>query len=258
MNARWIGVVMVALWSLSLQATEPPDAAALVERAIEYHGGRGALESWPHIESRGSYEMAGRMAGRSADVFDRQRADGAYRREVTFEFGTRKFTMTEIFDHAMRKRRFGVGWDDLPVDEPRDEAEHRHAFLLRASEREPAIVGDGSEADVGVWYVEVPDGRGTARLGLAKDDARLVSLGYPGVKAEGMGTKEEITRKSIDRDFRSVGSLRLPFDLEFFEDGTPVGRWRVEEMTVLTDYDGTWLEIPDPTDRFIPSEELVY
>jgi len=253
-------VVLVALATLAPPAAraQEPDAAELLRRSIDYHGGRAALEAWPNLELDGSYEMSGRMAGRSVDMMMKVRDDGAYRQEITFEFRGRKLTMTEIFDHAIRKRRFRVGWDDLPLDEPAEEAAHTHPFLLEAADRGPELAGDGSEADVEVWYVEVEDGRARARLGLAKDDARLVSMEFPGVEAEGLGTREEVTKKMVYRDYRALGEVRYPYDQEYMTDGTPDGRLRIEEASVLAAFDDGWLTIPDPTDRFIPSEELVF
>ena len=258
MIRRALALLAVLPWISALPAEEPPDAKALVERAIAYHGGREALVDWPDLELKGSLEQTGRMAGRSVELLVRQRGDGAYRRETTFDFRGSKVTATEIFDHATCKRRFRSGWDDLPLDEPREEAEHRIPFLLEAAERSPVFAGQGTEGDGAVWYVEVPDGRGEARLGLAKDDGRLVSIEYPGTKAEGMGTKEDVTKKAVFRDHREVGRVRLPFDQELCDDGTPDGRLRLEQVTVLDAFDGAWLEIPDQADRFVPSEELVY
>jgi hypothetical protein len=244
--------------SAPASAQDAPDAGKLVDRSIAFHGGRAALEDWPSVALDGSYEMSGRMAGRSVEISRKVRGDGAYLQEVTFEFRGRKVTMTEIFDHAIRKRRFRVGWDDLPLDEPAEEAAHAHPFLLEVADRDPVLAGDGSEADVPVWYVEVQDGRGTARLGLAKDDARLVSVEFPGVEAEGMGTREDVVKKVLYRDYRPLGDVQYPYDQEYFTDGTPDGRLRIEEAELLAEFDETWLEIPDPTDRFIPSEELVF
>jgi len=256
MIQRAIVLLAVVPWFSTLPASEPPEAQALLERAIAYHGGREALADWPDLEGKGSLEQTGRMAGRSVELLIRQRGDGAYRRETTFDFRGTKTTSTEIFDHAICKRRFRSGWDDLPLDEPREEAAHRIPFLLEAAKRTPTLAGQGTEGDAAVWYVEVPDGRGKARLGLAQDDGRLVSIEYPGTKAEGMGTKEDVTKRVVFRDLREVGRIRLPFDQEFFADGAPDGRVRLEQVAVLVTFDAAWLEIPDQADRFVPSEEL--
>jgi len=255
----WVPAAAIVLGALgTLQADDAPQAAVLVEQAIDYHGGRAALVDWPHLQVDGDWEMSGRMAGRSVAFSLKQRADGAYRQEVVFEFRGRKIHAVEIFDRSIRKRRFRVGWDDLPLDEPVEEAAHRHPFLLEVAARDPRVRGEGSESDVAVWYVEVDDGRGKARLGLAKDDARVVTIEYPGTTAEGLGTREEVTKKVVYRDYRALGALRYPYDQEFFKDGTPDGRLRIEEAEAIAVFDPSWLEIPDPTDRFIPSEELAF
>jgi hypothetical protein len=236
----------------------PPAATALVERAIEFHGGRAALSDWPSLELKGQLELTGRAAGRSAEFVGRERGDGAYRRETTFDFRGSKITTTEIFDRSTCKRRFRSGWDALPLDEAREEAEHRVPFLLQAAERKPTVVGPGTEGETVVWYVDVPDGRGTARLGLAQDDGRLVSLEFPGTKAEGLGVKEDVTKRVVFRDPRPVGRVRLAFDEERFSDGTPDGRLRLASVTVLPAFDSAWLAVPEAADRFVPSEELAY
>ena len=73
-----------------------------------------------------------------------------------------------------------------------------------------------------------------------------------------MGTKEEVQRKVVHRDYRKVGALLLPFDVETIEDGKPVSRMRYETIETLESFDPAWLRIPDPTRRYIPSEELAF
>ncbi len=262
-RVAWAAVLIVASSAATAQAADPPAAApptahALLDRAIAFHGGREALGAWPSLELKGQLELTGRAAGRSAELVARERGDGAYRRETTSDFRGTKVTTTEIYDRSTCKRRSRSGWDTLPLDEPREEAEHRVPFLLQAAERKPTVAGSGTEGDTAVWYVEVPDGRGTARLGLAQDDGRLVSLEFPGTKAEGLGVKEDVTKKVVFRDPRPVGRVRLAFDEERFSDGAPDGRLRLESVTALDAFDRAWLEVPDAADRFVPSEELAY
>jgi hypothetical protein len=251
-------VIALLVLAVAVGHADTPDARALLDRAIAFHGGREALAAWPSLETKGQVELTGRAAGRSADLVGRVRGDGAYRRETTFELRGTKVTTTEIYDRAVCKRRSRSSWDTLPLDEPREEAEHRVPFLLRAAEREPKLAGAGTEGEAAVWYVEVQDGRGTARLGLAQDDGRLVSLEFPGTEAEGLGLKKDVTKKIVFRDPRPVGRVRVPFDEERFADGAPDGRIRLESVTALSAFDPAWLVVPEAADRFVPSEELVY
>jgi hypothetical protein len=239
-------------------ADDAPTAGELVERAIEVHGGRDALSAFPDLELVGTYESFGRRAGRRSDATFRERADGAYRREVTFEFRGRKMTPVVFYDGEVVKRRFSRGWDDLPTDESAEQAAHRLTFLLTLDLDEAHVEGAGTEDDRPVWSLSVPDGRDRAVLHLAQDDGRLLALEYPGISAEGMGTKEEVRRKVVHRDHRKVGALLLPFDVETIEDGKPVSRMRYETIELLESFDPAWLRIPDPTRRYIPSEELAF
>lgn len=251
-------VAAAALVSLQTSATDPPSASDLIDEAIKAHGGREALSSYPHLEMTGSYESFGRGAGRRSDLVYRERADGAYRREITFDFRGRQTTPIEFYDGEVVKRRFFRGWDDLPTDEAAEGAAHRLTWLLTLDPTEARVEGQGTEADQSVWSVSVPDGRDHAVLHLAQDNGRLVSLEYPGTSAEGMGTKEEVQRKLIYRDHRRVGALLLPFDIESSEDGQPEARLRFDTIELLEEFDPAWLRVPDPTRRFIPSEELVF
>jgi hypothetical protein len=252
-------VAAAVLTSLPASATDPPSASDLIDGAIMAHGGRDALSAYPHLEMTGTYESFGRMAGRRSDMIYRERGDGAYRREITFEFRGRKVTPVEFYDREVVKRRFFRGWDDLPTDEAAEGVAHRLTWLLTLDPTtEARVEGEGTEADVAVWSVSVPDGRDRALLHLARDDGRLVALEYPGTSAEGMGTKEEVQRKLIYRDHRLVGALLLPFDIETSEDGQPEARLRFDTIELLGDFDPAWLRVPDPTRRFIPSEELAF
>jgi len=251
-------VAAVALVPPPAAATDPPSANALIDGAIAAHGGRDALSAYPHLEMTGSYESFGRGAGRRSDLVYRERGDGAYRREITFEFRGRKVTPIEFYDREVVKRRFFRGWDDLPTDEAAEGAAHRLTWLLTLDPSEARVEGAGTEADVAVWSLSVPDGRDRAVLHLAQDDGRLVALEYPGTSAEGMGTKEEVQRKLIYRDHRQVGALLLPFDIEWSEDGQPRARLRFDTIEPLDEFDPAWLRVPDPTRRFIPSEELAF
>lgn len=237
-------------------AAEPPTAKGLLERAIEVHGGRGALAPWPSLESRGVYESTGRGGGRTSPFSLWERGDGAYRMEVTFEFRGRKVTMIELYDTTIHKRKFGTGWDDLPLDEAKERAAHRLDLLLAALDRSPKVVGEEAEDGVDCWKVSFPDGRGSATLWLAKDDGRLVAMEYPAVDAGGMGTKEEVVRRLVFRDLRRVGKLLLPFDVEWTKDGKPDGRFRAEVILPIAAWDDGWLALPDPRRRFIPPDEL--
>lgn len=238
-------------------AAEQPSAADLLQRAIETHGGRAALSAWPDLELEGTVENLQRQRGRSEYV-RRERADGAYRDEVTFERGGRKFTPVTFYDGHAVKRRFGQAWDDLPVVESEEEAAHRLPWLLAIDADAARLEGEGRVDDVATWTVSVPDGRGRATLQLAQDDGRLVGLTYPGTAASGMGTKEEVERGLTFRDFRQVGRLLLPFDVETAEKGTPQSRVRWESIRVLDGFDEEWIRVPDPTRRFIPPEELAF
>ncbi len=251
---------LVALACVLLAASPEPaasaDPAALLEMAIAVHGGRSALASLPHFKGTGTYEPGGRFAGRSLDVVVYERGDGGRRTEVTFEFRGRKGTSIEIYDGKMCKRKFGSTWDDLPPDENRERAAHRVSILLDALERGPKAAGEGSEAGAEVYRIEIPDGRGTATLSIAKDDARLVAIEYPATDAEGMGTKEEVVRKIVHHAFERVGGARLPTDLEVLKDGSLEGRMRFETVHEIREWDDEWLRVPDPRRRFIPPEEL--
>jgi hypothetical protein len=256
---RFTIAVLIVVFALApVAAEETPTASELVERAIAAHGGRDALAAYPNLEMTGTYESFGRMAGRRSDAVYRERADGAYRMEITFEFRGRKVTPIVFYDGEVVKRRFSRGWDDLPVDEATEEAAHRLNYLLTLDPGEARVEGPGTEADVAVWSLSVPDGRDRAVLHLAQDDGRLVSMEYPGTSADGMGTKEEVQRKLVHRDHRKVGALLLPFDVETIEDGQPASRMRYETIELLEKFDPAWLRVPDPTRRFIPSEELAF
>lgn len=240
-------------------AQDAPAPAELVTAAIATHGGESAIRDYLDLERSGTMELfGGRMAGRRAEVLTRERADGAYRTETTLEFRGRKFTPIEFYDGEVRKRRMFRGWDDLPVDESRENASHRLGFLLDIDPAEAEAVGPATEADVAVWQISVPDGRDRAVLSFDQESGRLVAMEYPGTSAAGMGTKEEVRRKLVFRDYREVGGLMLPFDIETFEDGSPTARLRYESIERLQAFDPAWLRIPDPTRRFIPSEELAF
>jgi len=259
--SRWAIVVVCAavpLLEASGLRAQTPEARVLLEKAIAYHGGRAALESMPHLKSTGTLEGAGRMAGRTVDAVFYDRADGALRSEITFEFRGRKTTAVTMYDGTMCKRRFRSTWDDIPLDENRERAAHRLPFLLVALERNPVMAGEGTEAGADVWRVEVPDGRGKAVLSLAKDDGRLVALEYPGTEAEGMGTKKEVVRKLVYHGFRDVGGLHAPVDTEMFKDGVFDGRVRIDTVEIIATWDDGWLQVPDPRRRFIPGEELAF
>ncbi len=163
-----------------------------------------------------------------------------------------------MYDGKMCKRRFRSTWDDIPLDEYRERAEHRMPFLVEALARGPVLAGDGSEAGTDVWRIEVPDGRAKAVLSLAKGDGRLVALEYPGTEAEGMGTKKEIVRKLVYRDFRDVNGVKIPTDIERFKDGIFDGRERFAKVAIVDEWDESWLQVPDPRRRFIPGEELAF
>lgn len=242
----------------AVPAAESPTAGDLVNRAIEAHGGRAALERYPHLELKGTAESFGRRAGSRSDVVYRERGDGAYRREMTMEFRGRKVTPVEFYDGEVRKRRFTGSWDDLPVDEAAEQATHRLTLLLSVDVARAEALGAATEDDRAVWQVAVPDGEGRAVLSFAQDTGHLVALQYPGTSAAGMGTKEAVERKVYFADLRQVGDLLLPFDVATFEDGSQTGHLRFETIEVLDEFDPVWLRIPDPTRRFIPSEELAF
>lgn len=260
MSATLRGPAAVAIvLTLGLAAhAESPDAVDLLNKAIGYHGGRAAIEAMPHVKAKGTLEPGGWLAGRTLDLVAYERADGARRTEVTFEFRGRKGTSIELYDGVMCKRRFSSSWDDLPLDENRERVAHRISILVDALAKSPETLGDGREADVDVWRVEIPDGRGTAVLSLAKDDGRLVALEYPGIQAEGMGTKKEVQKKIVHREFKRVGGVALPSDIEILVDGTFDARLRFETMEPIKSWDDDWLRVPDPTRRFVPPEELAY
>ena len=259
-SCRVVGVAatFIAILGAGAVHAASPDARALVEKGIAFHGGRAALESMPHLKSVGTYEGGGRMAGRTVDATFYDRADGALRSEIVFEFRGRKTLAVTMYDGTMCKRRFRSTWDDIPLDENRERAAHRLPFLLAALERNPVTAGDGIEAGTDVWRVEVPDGRGNAVLSFAKDDGRLVALEYPGTEAEGLGTKKDVVRKLVYHGFRDVGGLRVPVDTEMFKDGVFNGRVRIDTVEVIAAWDDGWLQVPDPRRRFIPGEELAF
>jgi len=236
-------------------AAEVPDASALLERAIEFHGGREALASLPDVKAVGIYEPGGWLAGRTLDAVVYDKADGSRRVEVDFEFGGRKGTWVEIYDGATCKRRSRGTWDDIPVDQNRERAAHRLPILLEVLGRSPEVAGEGNEAGSAVWLVTFPDGRDRAVLSLAKQDGHVVAIEYPGTSAQGMGTEKEVRRKLVFRAFRETGGVMLPTDIEVLEDGSFNERWRFERLETIRDWDDEWLRIPDPRRRFIPSEE---
>ena len=249
-------VALVCMGFAVSSAAQTPDAKSVLEKAIVFHGGREALRSLPDVKSTGTMELSGRMAGRTVDAVFYERGDGRLRSEVTFEFRGRKVTSVTMYDGEMCKRRFRSTWDDMPLDENRERAAHRLPFLLEALERDPVLAGSGAEAGVDVWQVEIPDGRGKAVLSFAQDDGRWVALEYPGTKAEGMGTKEEVTRKLIFHAHRDVGGVKMPADTEQLEDGSLASRVRIEKTEIIQEWDDAWLQVPDPRKRYIPNEEL--
>jgi len=260
-NRTWLAVatgLALAVLASSSRAQDAPAPRDLVQRAIEAHGGAAALKSYPDLEMKGTSESFGRRAGRRSDIVYRERGDGAYRREMTLEFRGRKFTPVEFYDGEVRKRRFTRGWDDLPVDEAVEGARHRLTLLLDLDTAAAEALGAGTEGDRAVWRVGVPDGDGQAVLSFDQQEGYLVAIEYPGTSAAGMGTKEDVDRKVIHADFRPAGPLVLPFDVATFEDGSPVGHLRFESVEVLESFDPAWLRVPDPTRRFIPSEELAF
>jgi len=252
------GTVLLLALANSHAETGLPDARALIESSIDRHGGRAALEEMADFKAVGSLEPGGRWAGRTLDAVVYERADGGRRTEISFEFRGRKGTSIEIYDGTMCRRRFSTTWDDLPLDENRERAEHRVSLLLPALDRSPEVTGEGMEAGAEVWTVELPGDEGRTTLYLAKDDARLVAVEYPGTDAAGMGTKEEVVRKVVHHDFRQVGGVVLPVDIEIFKDGSLEGRWRYETIEQIAEWDDGWLRVPDPRRRFIPPEELAY
>lgn len=254
-----LAVVLLASMSASGAVAAPPSAADVIDRAIAVHGGKAALASYPSLEMKGTTEStSGRGAGRRSDVTIRERSDGAYRRESTFEFRGRKVTPVEFFDGTACKRRFGQTWDDLPIDEAKEGVAHRLPFLLPLAEKDPRVEGEGTEADIACWTISVADGRDRATLSFAQDDGRLLGIDYPATSAEGMGTKKDVRRKLVFRDHRKVGVLMLPFDVESFEDGTPDSRLRLDTVRVLDAFAPAWIRVPDATRRFIPPEELSF
>ncbi len=258
MNARRvlpIALVVVAA-ALAARAQEPSSPKGIIERAVAFHGGAKTLAALPNLESHGMLETSGRWGARSLPFVHYDRGDGSYRNETTFERRGRKTTVVEFYDGKICKRRFGTSWDDLPLDEPRERAAHRITFLLAALDRTATAAGEGTEAGAEVVRVQVPDGRGQATLSLAKDDGRLVAMEFPGIEADGMGTKKEVVRKLVFRDVKKVGAVLVPFDVELFKDGSPDGRIRYERIELLKEFDEAWLQVPDPRRRFIPSDEL--
>jgi hypothetical protein len=255
---------MLALAFVVGAATTPafsqdaPAAAELLRRAIEAHGGAAALGSLPHLELTGTVESFGRRAGAQSDLLARERADGAYRREVVVDFRGRKTTMIEFYDGETRKRRFRTSWDDLPTVEADEAKAHRLNFLLTIDAAAATVDGAGLEGDRRVWLLSVPDGRGRAVLALDQESGLLLSLAYPGTSAAGMGTKEDVQRKLEFRDHRPVGDLLLPFDVATLEDGSATARVRYATIVRLDAFDPAWLTVPDPTRRFVPPEELAF
>ncbi len=237
---------------------QTPDAGKLLETAIAFHGGREALAALPHLELTGTVENRSAQGNRTVDAVYYERADGGLRSEVTMEFRGRKVTSVTMYDGKMCKRRFRSTWDDIPLDEYRERAAHRLPFLLEALARGPVVAGEGTEVGTDVWRIEVPDGRAKAVLSLAKDDGRLVALEYPGTEAEGMGTKKEIVRKLVFRELHDVNGIKIPADIERFEDGIFDGRERFTNVAILDEWDESWLQVPDPRRRFIPGEELAF
>jgi hypothetical protein len=253
------GALLALLAGAAACAAEGPDPRALLAQAIDFHGGREALASLPHVKATGTIELPGRQAGRARDLVVYERADGGRRTEMTFDFRGRQITAIEIYDGKMCKRRFGSGWDDLPLDENRERVAHRIDLLLHALEHAPALAGEGNELGIPVWRVEAEDGpRGKMVLSLAKDDARLLAIEYPGTEAEGMGTKTQVTRRIVHHAFLRVGAVQLPSDVEMLKDGTFDGRTRFERLEALPRWDEDWLRVPDPRRRFIPPDELAY
>lgn len=257
MNATQSTAAALALLSATSVVAAAPTPAELVERAIRAAGGRQAISHLPHLEKKGTVENP-RRPGRRSEILLRERSDGAYRQEVTFEFRGRKATPVEFYDGVVVKRRFRTTWDDLPADEAREAAAHRLPFLLGVDPAKARLVGETTEADVAALELQVPDGDGTATLWIAKDDGRLVGLEHAGTSASGMGTKEDVVRKLVFRDHRPVGDLVLPHDVETLEDGSPVSRVRWSSIRALDEFDPEWVRVPDPTRRFIPSEELAF
>lgn len=252
-------LVMLAAVAAGTRAADAPTPAQLIDAAIAAHGGRDAIAALPSLEMKGSFEtLSGRSAGRRADGLLRERADGAYRREVTFDLRGRKVTAIEFYDLTVVKRRFGSSWDDLPTNEAREAAAHRLPWLLAIDAATAKLEGEATEADVACWKLSVPDGSGRATLMLAKDGGRVVAIERPGTSADGMGVKKQVQVKTIWRDVRRVGALALPFDVESAEDGVPDSRIRWDSVVVLKDFDAEWIRLPDPTRRFIPSEELSF
>ncbi len=250
-------LALLFLGAVPLRA-EAPEARALLEKAIAFHGGRAALQAMPHWKASGTYEGGGRLVGRAMDAVYYERADGALRTEVAFEFRGSTRTTVTMYDGTMCKRRSRSTWDDIPLDENRERAAHRLPFLLQALSLDPVVAGEGEEAGAAVWRVEVRDGRGKAVLSLAKDDGRLVALEFPGTEAEGMGTKKDVVRKFVYHGFEKAGAVQVPADIEMFMDGVFDGRLRFERIEVIKEWDDAWLQLPDPRRRFIPGEELAF
>ncbi len=251
-----VATILAVVFAGSVMAAEEIDPQLLIERAIESHGGRSALRSLPDFKALGTAERNGRAGLGTMDIVVYERADGGRRIESTIAVRGRKVTSIEIFDGSVCKRNMGSGWDDLPLDENRDRVTHRVSILVDASERQPVLLGEGTEADVDVWKVEIADGTGRAVLSLAKSDHRLVAIEYPGTEAEGMGTKKSVTAKLIHRGFQVVGGVKLPIDTELQKDGVFERRTRFETLEPIERWDEYWLQAPSSRRRFIPPEGL--
>ena len=251
-------IIFVVVVVSSIAASDPPSAEDLVRGAIEAHGGSSAIEGYPDLEMTGTAESFRGGSGRRYDIVYRERADGGYRREMTLEFRSRKWTPVEFYDGEIRKRRYSRGWDDLPIDEPAEGAAHRLPMLLSLDLGEAEVAGAATESDRAVWQIRIPDGRDTAVLSFDRESGLLVAIEYPGTSAAGMGTKEEVQRKLVFLDHRPVGDLMLPYEIVTYEDGGQTGHLRFETIEILEMFDPMWVRVPDPTRRFIPSEELAF
>lgn len=218
----WIGAACLAS---AVAAQAPREAAsdprALVEAAIEAHGGERALTTWAdmRLAGRATYYLGASERKGDAKVF--VRGGTMLRRESITELGGGRRESISASNGKSAWQRRGARVYDQPADDHTTWLRHQPDILLRAAARPEALRYGGRvelEGD-SVDLVDFEESGETTRIVLDVATRQVRALEYKAMSNRGEGKKEEQFIKKSYSEYEPVDGVPFPRHWEEYSDG---------------------------------------
>jgi hypothetical protein len=243
MRKFWLGLA-VAVAAAAPAAAQ--DAAAVVKRAIDAHGGADALNKTRTARAKGKGTLT--LLGQdhefaSASVYA---LPDKFKLELAAEINKLKLTATQVVNGKQVKVRTTLAGTEQPATDRVKEEALQAVLVQDATTLTPLVEGnkytlklekdedvEGSPAAV---VLVTGNGLKELRLYFDRKTGRLVKTKRTGLASNATGVVE-VTEESFLSDFKPVGAAQIPMKVLVKHDGKPFMTVTVTEVTPLDKVD---------------------